>query len=93
MTTKEASDVLDFWEAFDRVDPIGDDWHQSAMLAMQIYQCYSAIMARGGQATDPKPFDDFMPPRWLPPDGGGKPVKKGLSLSQMREKQEQIYGN
>lgn len=47
--------ALNFWEAFDSVEPIGEQWSQTAMLAWA-----STIE----NFRDPKEPDDFMPPRY-----------------------------
>lgn len=47
--------ALNFWEAFDAVEPIGEQWRQTAMLAW---------MSSLDKFQDPRDIDDFMPPRF-----------------------------
>lgn len=51
--------TLDFWEAFDAVEPIGEEWRQSAMIAQQ-----SALYAYCKTGNAPPELDDFMPSRF-----------------------------
>lgn len=50
--------ALDFWEAFDMVEPIGEQWSQTAQLTwastLDVFK-------------EPKEPDDFMPPRFIRP--------------------------
>lgn len=80
--------VLDFWEAFDRIEPIGDQWQQTAMIAQQLSQGHSFQMAAVGKNYDPKPYKDFMPARWKP-DKTKSLKKKGFGLGAMRNKLEE----
>lgn len=54
--------TLDFWEAFDAVEPIGGQWEQSAMIAHQI-----AIKTFCDAGQKPPEWEQFMPPRYQPP--------------------------
>lgn len=54
--------ALDFWAAFDQVEPIGERWAQSAMIA---HQSAFGVYCQAGK--DPPPFEDYMPPRWKRP--------------------------
>jgi len=50
---------LSFWEAFDRVEPIGDEWEQTAMI------CEKIVFELYAQAKmDPPSWEDLMPPRY-----------------------------
>lgn len=52
----QPKEVIDFWEAFDSIEPIGEAWMQSARIGMQVSM---------GQALEPRPtMDDFLPPRF-----------------------------
>lgn len=50
--------ALNFWEAFDSVEPIGEHWRQAATVA------WSASLDKFKEVRDP---DEFMPPRFRPP--------------------------
>jgi hypothetical protein len=54
--------ALDFWAAFDRVEPIGERWAQSAMIA---HQSAFGVYCQAGK--DPPSFEDYMPTRWKRP--------------------------
>jgi hypothetical protein len=54
--------ALDFWAAFDQVEPIGERWAQSAMIAHQ-----SAFGTYCQAGKEPPDFEDYMPPRWKRP--------------------------
>jgi hypothetical protein len=87
MVTPDASRILDFWEAFDRIEPIGGRWKQAAMIAHEVSINHAVTMATVGGKLDPKPIEDFMPPQYRPPKKA-KPRKRGLSMSAMRAKLE-----
>ena len=53
--------VLDFWEAFDAVEPIGDRWIQTAQLSSQL----ELVLCKGLNGYTPRTIDDFMPTRYL----------------------------
>jgi hypothetical protein len=90
--TEVPARVLDFWQAFDRIEPIGDQWLQSAMLAQMASQGHSLQMAAVGQSHSPKSYEDFMPERWKPDKKAPEP-RKGLGLNAMRAKQEMRIKN
>jgi hypothetical protein len=54
--------ALDFWAAFDQVEPIGERWAQSAMIA---HQAAFGVYCQAGK--EPPDFEDYMPPRWKRP--------------------------
>lgn len=58
-------EVLDFWMAFDRIEPIGESAWQSARLEAMLYSIRQAVLAFGGQKTDCITPDECMPPRYL----------------------------
>lgn len=58
-------EVLDFWMAFDRIEPIGESAWQSARIEAMLYSIRQAVLAFGGQRTDCITPDDCMPPRYL----------------------------
>ena len=53
--------ALNFWEAFDAVEPIGEEWRQSAMIAHENARLQFAKAGR-----KPPEFDCFMPERYRP---------------------------
>ena len=90
--TEVPTRVLDFWEAFDRIEPIGEHWLQTAMLGQTLSEGHVLTMASVGHEHSPKSYEDFMPGRWVPPQKA-PPPRKGLGLNAMRAKQEQIVAN
>ncbi len=52
---------LNQWMAFDRIEPIGEEWQQTSMLASQVVM---ESYAKAG--LDPPKWEDFMPPRYMP---------------------------
>jgi hypothetical protein len=51
--------ALDFWMAFDQLQPIGDDWFQTALIAQQ---ASFGTFAQAG--VDIPEIDSFMPARY-----------------------------
>jgi hypothetical protein len=63
--------ALNQWEAFDAVEPIGDEWKQTAQLSLMLRNLFEIQLATSGVKTEPITLDDFMPARYRRP-----PVKK-----------------
>lgn len=62
---------LRFWEAFDRVEPIGQQWRQTAQMQSSLSLLGSTILvAHGFESREPFGWQDYMPPRFkrLPQD-------------------------
>lgn len=57
------SRVIDFWEAFDSVEPLGEQWMQTA----QISHLLDRIFACHSNSTKIYPVEDYMPPRYTKP--------------------------
>lgn len=57
--------VLDFWEAFDMVEPVGEQWSQTAQLSTLFHQLINVNLASAGVKSDPIDFESHMPPRYL----------------------------
>jgi hypothetical protein len=51
--------ALNFWEAFDRVEPIGDEYYRDAMIARS-----SAMYSYLKAGQEPPSVDDYMPSRY-----------------------------
>lgn len=81
--------MLDYWEAFDQIEPIGEQWLQTAQICEFLSRGHTVAMAAVGKTLEPKSIEDLMPPRWKPP-AKGKAPKKGLGLKAMRAKQERL---
>ena len=62
--------ALDFWEAFDMVEPIGERWRQAAMVAHQ-----SSLGTYCNAGQKPPDLDDFMPARYKRRKPTVEPVK------------------
>ena len=53
--------ALDFWMAFDQLQPIGDEWFQTALIAQQ-----SSFGAFAQAGVDVPEIESFMPTRYRP---------------------------
>lgn len=49
------------WMAFDSIEPIGEEWRQTSLLASQVLM---EPYAKAG--LEPPQWEDFMPPRYIP---------------------------
>lgn len=74
------ADVIDFWLAFDRIEPIGESAWQSARIEAMLYSIRQAVLAFGGQRTDCITPEDCMPPRFMPYK---RQISSPASLSSM----------
>lgn len=88
--TETPARVLDYWEAFDHVEPIGEQWLQAAQICEMLSRGHVVAMATVGQTLEPKSIEDFMPARWNQPTTKAKAPKKGMGLKAMRAKQERL---
>lgn len=59
--------VLDFWDAYDRIDPIPSPWFQTATVCQQLEFLMMATSASAGHKHTPRKFEDFLPPYFLAP--------------------------
>lgn len=59
--------ALDQWLAFDAIEPIGDEWEQSAQVALSVYRLSGIQLAKAGAKPPEISFDDCMPARYRPP--------------------------
>jgi len=55
------------WEAFDAVEPIGEQWHQTAQLTYWIKQLVDIEIMKSGGKPNNADVLDFMPPRFSKP--------------------------
>jgi hypothetical protein len=59
--------TLKQWEAFDRVEPIGEHWRQTADLKSMLSQIIGLIYAyMSGETLKASSSDDAMPSRYIP---------------------------
>lgn len=56
--------VLDFWQAFDAVEPIGEQRLQSARIETALNRVVEYIAAGNGYAMEPTSIEDNMPYRY-----------------------------
>lgn len=56
--------ILNFWEGFDRVEPIGEAWRQTAQLSSMLSQILGAHYAATGVELEALSQDDCMPARY-----------------------------
>lgn len=61
---KVPSRVLDFWEAFDSVEPIGEQWRQTAETNTLIERLVELRLLEFGSKFEPATVDSNMPARY-----------------------------
>jgi hypothetical protein len=85
---KTPTSVMDFWEAFDSIEPIGEQWLQTAQLSFLLDRLF-ASMIKGGKVHE---VEEFMPPRYKPTEKapGRKPVQ---SVGDIRSALQSLMGN
>ena len=79
--------VLDFWQAYDRLEPIGDSWMQSAMICQQLSTGHGYQLASVGVKHEPKSFTDFMPSQYRKPRKAAS-RGKGINPTVLRSRLE-----
>lgn len=72
--------VLDFWEAFDAIEPIGEQWRQTATVTTMAARIVEYTAAVAGHKMDPTLVDDAMPARY-------RPYKRQAIKSQPQDQQ------
>lgn len=60
-----AKEILDFWEAFDKVDPVGEEWMQTATMCQELSLMRSSILATHGGKLEPRKYTEFLPARHI----------------------------
>lgn len=78
--------ILDFWEAFDRIEPFGESWEQAATICAVVQNGQVMQSASMGVSLEPKTYLDYMPPRFVRPKVA-KP-RNGIGLKSHRAKME-----
>lgn len=58
-------EILDFWTAFDKAEPIGQEWRQTAEVISKLHELLSALAAKLGVEVAVLNWDAFMPPRFV----------------------------
>jgi hypothetical protein len=81
--------VLAFWEAFDRIEPIGDAWQQTALLAYCIEQLTNVQIVKAGGKARAFSAEDFMPSRYDRPATKRKVVVE--NANQLKTKLTSIF--
>jgi len=79
---------MDFWMAFDAVEPIGDQWRQFAELRSSVMQLLSVMYAANGvKFQAPVAWQEYMPERfmWDRPETPVTPEPEKDKESQMAE--------
>lgn len=57
--------VLDFWQAFDSIEPIGENWRQAAQITTIVERLIEFTAAiNGSENFTPSTIDDNMPARY-----------------------------
>ena len=77
--------VIDFWEAFDSLEPVGDHWMQTATLASVLDALMAIVAATGGMKKEIRDWESFMPNRF---ERSAKPVR--LTRQQSAEEMHSI---
>lgn len=70
LTTDDAKRILDWWEAFDRINPLPNEWMQTSLICHELARTQATVMASQGAKIgkdDVRTWESFMPPRWRPP--------------------------
>jgi hypothetical protein len=83
--------ALNFWEAFDMVEPIGEEWAQTALIA---HQASMDLYCKAGKT--PPDIEAFMPARYKRPKRLDlpKPAKEQFqSLLAMTGFKETVHGD
>jgi hypothetical protein len=78
LTGEDAKRILDWWEAYDRVEPLPEPWLQTAVVCHELAKTQATIMASQGakiKETDIRTWQSFMPPRWRPPPKKKRPAR------------------
>lgn len=81
----DAKRILDWWEAFDRINPLPDPWVQTATSCFEMASIQRVLLAVNGVKTDDSEvpsWQDWMPPRYKP---GKRPKPKEQSPEEQRE--------
>lgn len=60
--------MLDFWIAFDAIEPIGDQWEQTAGIRESLAAIYGILAWQNDRSADVATAMDFMPTRYRRPD-------------------------
>jgi glutamate-1-semialdehyde aminotransferase len=77
--------VLDFWQAFDSLEPIGEHWRQTAetnSLLARLIECQAAKL---GVKLDTTTVEDCMPLRFLRKQATKKPEAKATEKDQFQQ--------
>lgn len=70
LVTDDAKRILDWWEAFDRINPLPNAWMQTAMVCHELSRTQATVLASQGAkigSDDVREWQSYMPPRWRPP--------------------------
>lgn len=74
--------VLDFWEAFDYVEPIGEAWRQTAETNVLLERQIELEAMKIGAKFDPGTVERHMPLRFKPNEKIVKHVKRTKKTKQ-----------
>jgi hypothetical protein len=83
--------VLDFWTAFDAVEPIGEIWKQSAQTQCLIERQIELEAMKVGAKFEPSTFERHMPARFMP-DPQPKPKRTKRAAMNEFEKLGESLG-
>lgn len=84
--------VLNFWRKFDRIEPIGEQWFQTALLGQELSRVRSTLFAVHGSNVQAETYQDFMPSRWSGRKADQAPKQSNkIALSNFQNRLEQKY--
>lgn len=79
--------ILDFWEAYDRVEALPSPWQQTAEICAQVESVVGIQYAKQGvKDYKPKTKASFMPPNWKAPKTVIGPPQTDEELDQVIKK-------
>lgn len=77
--------VLDFWQAFDAVEPIGEQRLQSARIEAMLSRVVEYIAATNGHEMEPTTINDCMPWRYKREPGRQQKTTKADPQAEFKQ--------
>jgi hypothetical protein len=84
--------IMDFWTAYDHIEPIGQSWLQTAVVAKEVDDMHHDLCVANGIDREPKrTWEKFMPPRYKPVK---KPIKqtRPQTFAEQEAAMERVFG-
>ena len=89
LTREESTRILDWWEAYERVNPLPDSWVQTATICRSIAELRASVMATVGvttKAEDIASWQSFMPERYRAEKPSTEPIQSPEQQRKVVEK-------